>query len=628
MSKQRAIIILLAVSSLAVKVTAGELPRLSKDLDPTRQSYQEQNKLPNLPQAYFSMSPEDLGDGLRVGALDVPGAEDAVKALVADDKAGKYANLDSLLLWKDGRLLFEMYNRRGRVNAPHYTMSITKTLTSVVLARAIQVGLLSMEDIDKPVISFMPEIDRSKIQPGVETITLRDALFMKSGLRFPQDDIVRKLDDAYQGQAYFQKLFELTAPITPERKEYKYTDTDPSMIMMIIDIKTPGTVQEFIAIELTGKIGATYCWEDQGCGIPKCGAGSNFTSRDLMKIGTIVLQGGKFNGEQLLSPEYVKLIMDTGKGDGYFYFFHNRHKLGGGQKIDFISGIGASGQYMSIFPDLNILMVATAHNTGMKGGIDLPLRAALEHLVPLFEKRDAAENNGKYLFILAGQSNMQGMDHRLTFEPRVFEEYGQENVLIVKEAIGGRPLRMWVHDWAPAANWKVDPNIPGTKPPTKEENGVMYKSMMEKIAAETRGAKPKAIAFCWMQGERDARERHSAVYEKSLKRLFSQLKEDFPGIPTVFVIGKLSDFGKDNRQEFYPEWEEVCRAQENVARDTLNCTIFSTDDLNTGASPPHWKTKEVTQRVDDLHMTAEGYRILGSRFAEESIKLLKKVVPQ
>jgi len=223
---------------------------------------------------------------------------------------------------------------------------------------------------------------------------------------------------------------------------------------------------------------------------------------------------------------------------------------------------------------------------------------------------------------------MQGMNQRQTFEPRVFEEYGRDHVLIVKEAIGGRPIRMWVHDWKPAPDWKVDPDIPGTKPPTAEENGILYDSMMQKIADATQGETPKAIAFCWIQGERDARERHSAVYEQSLKKLFSQLKEDFPETPIVFVIGKLSDFGKDNKQPFYPEWEEVCRAQENVARDTPNCTIFSTDDLNTGDSPPHWKTKEVRQRVDDLHMSAEGYRVMGTRFAKESIKLLNNVIGQ
>ena len=122
---------------------------------------------------------------MRVGTLEVPGTVRALKALLSDDEAGKYSNLDSILLWKDGRLIFEMYNRRGRVDGPHYAMSITKTLTSITLARAIQRGLLKVNDLDKPVISFMPEIDSSKIRPGVETFTLRDALSMKSVLSFP-----------------------------------------------------------------------------------------------------------------------------------------------------------------------------------------------------------------------------------------------------------------------------------------------------------------------------------------------------------------------------------------------------------------------------------------------------------
>lgn len=103
-------------------------------------------------------SPEDLGDGLEVGKLDLPGTDEAVKALVENDKAGKFQNLDSLLLWKDGKLIFEIYSRRGRVDAPHYAMSITKTLTSVTLARAIQLGHLSIDDLDKPVIDFISGI--------------------------------------------------------------------------------------------------------------------------------------------------------------------------------------------------------------------------------------------------------------------------------------------------------------------------------------------------------------------------------------------------------------------------------------------------------------------------------------
>ena len=376
-------LIVVAIGCGAVILSANELPRLPKALDPKKQSYSEQKKLPDLPEAYFSTSPQDLGDGLKVGKLDLPGTKKAVKALISEDRAGKYSNLDSILLWKDGKLLFEMYSRRGRVDAPHYAMSITKTLTSVTLARAIQVGLLKMEDLDKPVISFMPEIDKSKIQPGVDTITLRDALYMKSGLRFPDKNFTRNLGTGYPRQKYFQHLFEKTAPITPKSQEYKYTGTDPSLIMMIIDIKTRGTVQKFIANEVAGKFGAIYCWDDQDCGIPKCGAGSSFTSRSLLKIGSAIIQGGKYNGEQLLSTEYVKLIMDRRKGEGYFYYFHNRRKKAAGKDVFFISGIGAGGQYMATFPELNIVAVATAHNQKQ---INLPMQAVLDHLIPLFVK--------------------------------------------------------------------------------------------------------------------------------------------------------------------------------------------------------------------------------------------------
>ena len=375
-------ILLVAVGSWVLPLKAAELPRLPKEINPQKLGYKEQAKMSNLAEAYVSTSPQDLGDGLQVGKLDRPGTQEAVAALIADDKAGKYSNLDSILLWIDGKLIFEYYNRHGRVDAPHYLMSITKTLTSVTLARAIQLGLMDMADLDKPVVSFMPEIDRSKIQSGVDTITLRDALYMKSGLRWggaKGDKIESTIGAEFQKQKYFQQLLEKTAPVTPKSKEYKYTGTDPSLIM---DIKSHGKVQDFIKTELAGKFGVTCNWEDQECGIPKCGAGANFTSRGLVKFGSAIIQGGKYNGEQLLSADYVKEIMAANKGKGYFYYFHNESKISPDSKIDFISGVGAGGQYMSIFPKLNLVAAATAHN---QKEIDLPLQAILEHLIPLFK---------------------------------------------------------------------------------------------------------------------------------------------------------------------------------------------------------------------------------------------------
>ena len=358
-------------------------PSLPKNISAATLDFNRQAEIPDLEKAYISSSPQDLNDGLKVGRLDVPGTVKAIEALRMADTKGQFANLDSILLWKDGKLIFEMYARRGRVDAPHYAMSITKTLTSMALARAIQLGHLRLDDLDRPVLDFMPNINRKKIKPGVETITLSDALMMKSGLRFKDRLTEHRLALDYNGQEYFQKLFENTAAVTPQSKKYKYGGVDPLLVMMAINQKVPGRVQDFIHKELIANVrGDVYLWNKHGSGLPKAGAGSSFTSRVLVKLGVTVLQGGKFNGRQLLDPEYVKRIMDRQKGEGYFYFFHNRRVRS--EEINFISGIGAGGQLMSIFPELNVVAVATSHNT--KGQNGKPLEAIMNHLIPLFEK--------------------------------------------------------------------------------------------------------------------------------------------------------------------------------------------------------------------------------------------------
>ncbi len=103
-----------------------------------------------------------------MGTLNLPDTEEDIKALLADDKAGKYSNLDSSILWQDGRLIFEMSNRRGRVDGPHYAMSITQTLTSITLVGSTAISVMTRSRIAPGVISsftstpFLPHPIRSK----------------------------------------------------------------------------------------------------------------------------------------------------------------------------------------------------------------------------------------------------------------------------------------------------------------------------------------------------------------------------------------------------------------------------------------------------------------------------------
>ena len=101
--------------------------------------------------------------------------------------AGEHGETDSLLLCLNGKLLFESYYRRGRINYPHYQMSITKSYTAMAIGRAIQLGHLSMDDLDKPVVSFLKELSSFSIYGWIDILlfAFSIALFLASGVFSP-----------------------------------------------------------------------------------------------------------------------------------------------------------------------------------------------------------------------------------------------------------------------------------------------------------------------------------------------------------------------------------------------------------------------------------------------------------
>ena len=209
-----------------------------------------------------------------------------------------------------------------------------------------------------------------------------------------------------------------------------------------------------------------------------------------------------------------------------------------------------------------------------------------------------ADDHGKHLFILSGQSNMQGHRPDEAFSPMVEKEIGKEEVIVVQDALGGQPIHRWWKEWK-------DPK--GEKP---NQSGDLYDRLMGKVNAAIEGQKIKTICFVWMQGERDAKMSWGKLYEKALLGLHAQLAKDLKWKKNDlgFVIGRLSDFDMSNKR--YPHWTMVREAQERVANSNKNFFLVNTDDLNDGLSR---KGKAIK---DDLHYSAEGYKELGRRFAK------------
>ena len=210
---------------------------------------------------------------------------------------------------------------------------------------------------------------------------------------------------------------------------------------------------------------------------------------------------------------------------------------------------------------------------------------------------------GKHLFILSGQSNMKGLRPNESFTPAVAAAFGRGNVIVVKDAQGGQPIRRWFKAWKPAQG----------DPP--KSTGDLYQRLMKKVRAASDGKRITTVSFVWMQGERDARERHGSVYAASLQGLFKQLRDDLKRQHINIVIGRLSDFDLENKQ--YPDWTTVREVQVAVAAAHPRISWVNTDDLNDG------RNRRGKAIKNDLHYSAVGYKTLGKRFADEVIRLIR-----
>ena len=209
------LLVLNGAFALPAQDSNGLAPEVA-DLNAAAVSYALEAKLPDLPKAYLSVAPKDLRDGTAVGVLGVDGGDkDAVLKFTREIEAGEHGEIDSLLIAHHGKLLFESYYRRGRLNYPHYQMSITKSYTAMAIGRAIQLGHLTMADLDKPVVGFLKNLRPAKLVTGAKAITLSEAMNMHSGVRLDEARVAQLVKDsaALKGQGQIQAYLEHSAPI-------------------------------------------------------------------------------------------------------------------------------------------------------------------------------------------------------------------------------------------------------------------------------------------------------------------------------------------------------------------------------------------------------------------------------
>ena len=351
--------------------------------------------IPDLENGFVDSTPIDRKDGIPVGELGVDGGDKNMIFKFAQENKDLY---DSMLISYKGKLIFESYYLRGRINLPHEQQSATKSYTSIALGRAIQLGYLTMADLDKPVASFLKDLNLKRLVEGASNITLHQAMTMSSGIRISKNKRKELLKNPAQlkGQGRVQSYLEHSAPISAKSQTFYYSNFDSSMVMQVLDAVVPGTVENFIKNEVFDKLGiSVYGWRLDISGLPIAGYGSSMTSRDMLKWGTLVINNGEWNGKQLISKAFIakatsKIVKNPNTDwlpDGldftYGYFWWQTEMKVGDKTYICKFAWGGLGQLIFVLEELDLTVVVTAHDGAIE---DKFLLLMPEKILPAFVK--------------------------------------------------------------------------------------------------------------------------------------------------------------------------------------------------------------------------------------------------
>ena len=294
-----------------------------------------------------------------------------------DELAG--ANVHSLLVARQGRLVFEHY-RKGPdqrwgetlpeaehgVESLHDLRSVTKVVTGLLVGQALDAKLIP--GLDTPVFDCLP--DHAELRtPAKHGITVRHLLTMSAGLAWDEN---LPISDPKHGE---MRLWRSEDPVRTALEPslvakpgevWNYAGGCTEILAAILERAAGRPLDVFARETLFAPLGiAETEWARLKNGAPSASGGLRMRARDLAKLGQLVLRRGRWGGEALLSEDWIAAALSPQIGAPDRLFFYGYHwwlgrSLFRGREVAWAAGIGLGGQRLIVVPDLDLVVVITA----------------------------------------------------------------------------------------------------------------------------------------------------------------------------------------------------------------------------------------------------------------------------
>ena len=314
-----------------------------------------------------------------------------IELLIGQIKAQKNAwgKQNSLLIFKDNKLVVEEYFDGWTRNDPHQIQSVSKSLTSLLVGSLITEGKIA--DVNAPIVDYIPQY-QSLLKGEKANITLANFMDMSAGIEWDEWSVPYTDPNNIRNaemQSDDSVAFTLSLPMKHKPgKNFSYSGGYVSVVGSVVDtISKQPTVADYAK---NGPLKAlcfkNAYWTKQNDGKTNTAGGGTIRPMDMLKIGQLMLDNGQWSGKQLIDKKWITDSMDRNINAynsqyGYFWWHHDAFVLEAGVAYPYVSASGWGGQEIVIIKDLNLVVVTTAENFESSGKVKNMLN---KFIIPAF----------------------------------------------------------------------------------------------------------------------------------------------------------------------------------------------------------------------------------------------------
>jgi CubicO group peptidase (beta-lactamase class C family) len=303
----------------------------------------------NIP--YKGFSPFQLGDGWVISDPDSENMDRKILENVFIDLFNdkKYPTVRSLIIARNGKLVAEAYCKNlDDCYLPHNTMSVTKSITSILTGIALDKGLI--DSLNIPIYTYLSPYFDNIVEK--REITIRQVLTMETGLAFDNDQDAGELFSLHGSSLNF--ILHKSLLFKPGTDWY-YGNGNPQLISGIIREVSGYSESEFAEKYLFEPLGINnYVWESLNDGLTYGAQGLWLVPRDMLKIGQLMANNGKWSGTSIVSEDWA--VSSTSRQSAHqnygFYWYPMENRA--------FYAEGHGGQLIWVYPEKNVVIVITS----------------------------------------------------------------------------------------------------------------------------------------------------------------------------------------------------------------------------------------------------------------------------